>query len=121
LTLAPLPKQVFKNVTEAAPAFAKLEIAHVEIAEVRPVKPAACTSPWLEGTMTELVIFLPEFGSAEDMIGFRDLLETALGILVPWVQVGMMLTSQSTVGFLDLFVRGRALDPKCFIIIALRR
>ena len=99
-------------ITEAAPAFAKIEIAYIEIAEVRPVKSTARTCPRLKGTMTELVIFLPEFGIAEDMIGFRDLLETALGLLIPWVQVGVMLASQSTIGFLDLFVRGRTLDPK---------
>jgi hypothetical protein len=121
LTLASLSKQVLKDVTEAAPAFAKIEIAYIEIAEVRPVKSAARTCPRLEGTMTELVIFLPEFGIAEDMISFRDLLETALGLLIPWVQVGVMLASQSTIGFLDFFVRGRTLDPKCFIKIALCR
>jgi hypothetical protein len=121
LSLASLPKQVLKDVTEAAPTFAKIEIAYIEIAEVRPVKSAAPPCPWVEGTMTELVIFLPEFGITEDVIGFRDLLETALGLLIPWVQVGMMLASQSTIGFLDFFVRGCALDPKYFIKIALCR
>jgi hypothetical protein len=53
------------------------------------------------------------------MISFRDLLETALGLLIPWVQVGVMLASQSTIGFLDFFVRGCTLDPKYFIKIAL--
>jgi hypothetical protein len=116
-----LTKEVLEEVTEAAPTFAKVEIPHIEMAEVGPIIPAACTSPWLEGAMAKLVIFLPEFGRAEDMIGFRDLLETALGIFVPWVQVGMMLASQSTVGLFDLFVCGRALDPKYFIIIPLCR
>jgi hypothetical protein len=43
LTLASLSKQVLKDVTEATPAFAKLEIAHIEIREVRPVEPTART------------------------------------------------------------------------------
>jgi hypothetical protein len=116
-----LAKQVLKDVTEAAPAFAKLEIAYVEIREVCPVKSAPRTCPRLEGTMTKLVIFFPEFGITEDMISFRDLLEAALGLLIPWVQVGVMLASQSTIGFLDLFVRGRTFDPEYFIKIALCR
>jgi hypothetical protein len=118
LTLAPLPKQVLKDVAKTAPTLAKIEIAYIEIAEIRPVKSAACSGAGLKGAMTELIIFLPEFGITEDMIGFRDLLETALSLLIPWVQVGMMLASQSTIGFLDIFVLGRALDPKYFVIIA---
>jgi hypothetical protein len=116
-----MSKQVLKDVTEAAPTFAKLEIAHIEIRKVRPVEPATCTRPRLEGAMAKLIVFLPEFGIAEDLIGLRDLLKTALSFLIPWVQVGMMLTRLSAIGLFDFLFRGRALDPKYFIIIALCR
>jgi hypothetical protein len=118
LAFTPLAEEVLEEVSEAA-AFAEPEIAHIEIREVRPVKPAAATCSRLEGTMAELIVFLPEFGVAEDVIGLRDLLETALILFIPRVQVGMMFSCQSAVSLLDLLIRGRALDPQNFVIIAL--
>jgi hypothetical protein len=121
LTVASLPKQVLEDVSEAPPGSAKIEVTHVEMAKVRAVKAASSTCPGLEGAMAELIVLLPELGIAEDMIGFRDLFEAALSLLISWVQVGMVFASQSTIGFLDVLFRGRALDPKYLIVIALCR
>ena len=74
------------------PPFAKIEIAHIEIAEIRPVKSTAGIGPGFEGTMPQLIIFFAEFSVAEDVIGLRDLFKTALSLLIPGIQIGMMFT-----------------------------
>ena len=114
-----MSKQVLEEISEAPP-FTESEIAHIEIAKIRPVKPATSTCSGFEGTVTQLIILLPEFGVAEDMIGLRDLLETALSLLIPGIQIGMMFARQSTISFLNLLICGRALDPSDIIIITLR-
>jgi hypothetical protein len=120
LVLAPLPEEVLKQIAETASPFAKPEVADIEIAEVRAFEPTAGARPGLKGAMTELIILLPEFRVAEDVIGLRDLLEPAFSLLIPWIQIGMVLTRQSTIGLLELLVGGGALDPQDLIIITLR-
>jgi hypothetical protein len=120
LAFTPLAEEILEEISEASP-LAEPEIAHIEIREVRPVKPAAGTRSRLEGTMAELIVFLPEFGVAEDVISLRDLFETALSLLIPRIEIGMMFSRQSTISLLDLLIGGRALDPQDFVIIAFHR
>jgi hypothetical protein len=91
LAFTPLSEQILEEISEAPP-FAEPEIAHIEIREIRPVKPAAGTRSRVKGTMAQLIVLLPEFGVAEDVIGLRDLLETALSLLIPRIQIGMMFS-----------------------------
>jgi hypothetical protein len=106
LALAPLPEEIFEEIPKPASTFAEPEITHVEIGEIRAVESTAGPGSRFKSPMPQLIIFLPEFGVAENMIGLRDLLETPLSFLVPRIQIGMMFTRQSTISLLNLLVGG---------------
>jgi hypothetical protein len=106
LAVAPLSEEIFEEIPEPTSTLAEPEITHVEIGEIRTFESTTGTSSRFKGPMPQLIVFLPEFGVAENMIGLRDLLETPLSFLVPRIQIGMMFTRQSTISLLNLLVGG---------------
>ena len=57
-------------------------------------------------------------GVGEDGVGLAELLEAALGVLVPRVAVRMVLHRELAVGLLDLRVAGAARDAEDLVVVA---
>ena len=67
---------------------------------------------------TILVVLLPLFGIAQDLVSLVDLLELLLGGLLVLGQIGVMLAGKLAEGTLDLVSRGGFGDPQGLVIIA---
>jgi hypothetical protein len=104
LCLAALAEQILEEIAQSATALAKAKISRVNVAEIESVEAATGAATGLKRPMAELIIFLAELWVTQDVIGLGDLLESALGLLVAWVEVGMELPCQSSVGLFDLLV-----------------
>ena len=68
--------------------------------------------------MSEAVILRALFGIAQNVVGFRSFLEFLFRFGVARIAIRMILHRQLAIGFLDLFLAGRTLDPENFIIVA---
>jgi len=108
-TLSLASEHIVEEVAESTP-LSEAEIPQVKIVEIEPLKPTAGAPTGREGAMSKLIVFLAEFRGTEDVIGLRDLFETAFRLLVAGVEVGMIFAGQATIGFFDLLLRGAALD-----------
>ncbi len=64
----------------------------------------------LVGVETELVVNLALLLVAQHIVGFRDLLELLLGLLVVGIDVGMIFARGFAEGFANLLRRRRLLD-----------
>src|SRR5436190_2657055 len=64
-----------------------------------------------------LVIFFSFLRIAQYLIGFIDLLEPLVGLLVIWIQIGMILARQFAVCFFYIFFGGVLVYSKYFVII----
>jgi len=91
LRVAPLAEEVFEEVAEPSPPSAKSKISRVEVSKVEALESSAGSPSSLKGAMAELIVLLAEFRVTQDMIGLRDLLKSALGLLVARIEVGMKL------------------------------
>src|SRR5699024_4916822 len=94
------------------------QVSEIEAAVEAPAEPAA--SRGVVGVHTgkaELVVPGPFVAVAEDLIGLVDLLEAALRLLVPGVQVRVVLLGQAPVRLLDLRVRGALLNAQDIVVV----
>ncbi len=66
---------------------------------------------------SELIVELPFFGIAQDVIGLLDFLKLFLGLLFVLCQVGMMFSSQAAIGLLNLALRCVARDSQNLVVI----
>jgi len=71
--------------------------------------------------MAEPVIRVPFLLIGKNLVGFPDFLEFLFGFLIPLVFVGVVLNSEFSVGFFDLFRSRGAGDTQDLVIIFLGR
>ena len=69
--------------------------------------------------MSEAVVARAFVRVAEDLEGFGCLLEALDSLIVALIFVRVVLNSQLAIGGRDLLIRGSALDPEHFVVIAL--
>ena len=94
------------------------QVSEVEAAVEAPAEPAASRGVvGVHTGKTELVVPGPFVTVAEDLIGLVDLLEAALRLLVPGVQVRVVLLGQAPVRLLDLRVRGALLNAQDLVVV----
>jgi hypothetical protein len=109
LCLTALAEEVLEEITKPATTLTIMEISRVKIPEIEPVEASTGAAASFKRPMAELIVFLAEFWVAQDMIGFRDFLKAALGLLVARIKVGMEFPRQASIGLFDLFVGRRPL------------
>ena len=68
--------------------------------------------------MTVLVVSGAFVGVGEDFVGFFGLLELSFGRLVVRIAVRVIFHGQTTVGFLQLIIRGTFVNTQDFVVIA---
>src|SRR5262249_23756758 len=81
---------------------------------------AVSAAALLEGGMTEAIIGGALVAVLEDVIGFVELLEAVLALLVTRIAVRMVLHGQLAEGRLDLHLAGGARHAQDFVVIAFR-
>jgi hypothetical protein len=68
--------------------------------------------------LTEFVIEFAFFFVAQDVVGDRDILEFALGVLIAGVDIGMIFTREFSKRAFDLILTRRFRYAKGFVVIA---
>src|SRR5262249_40835732 len=82
------------------------------------VESRRCTAPWhLFRVITEAIVHLALFRVREHLESFRDLLEPFFGRFVPWIHIGVVLSSQTAIGLLDVISFSAARNAKHFVVI----
>src|SRR5262249_55957909 len=69
------------------------------------------------GVVAELVVYLPLFGIAQNVIGLGDFFELLLRLLVARIDVRMILARKLAEGLANVFRRGGLLHPEGAVII----
>jgi hypothetical protein len=68
--------------------------------------------------MTKLIVGLTFFGVRKDLVRFRCVLETNIGIRGIWVSIGMIFHRETTIRFLDIAIARASVYPEHFVVIA---
>ena len=103
----------------AEDALGEADVEH--IAEIEALEDVFLAEFLPEDLGAELVVLLLLFGIAQDRVGFADLLEFLLRLLLVTLGfVRMVLQGQLAVGLLDFFGRGLAAHSQYLIVIHLR-
>ena len=77
----------------------------------------AVAGVWIVPVGSELVVFFPLLGIAQNFVGLIDLLELGFGCFFVLGGVGMVETSQFAEGLLDLVRAGIACDAKGGVVV----
>jgi hypothetical protein len=83
----------------------------------RKIETACKRSTLTKGCMTELIILSTPLRIAQDLVGFRNLLELVFRLLVTWVAIRMVFERKLAVGFLDFVFDGIARNAQDLVVI----
>jgi hypothetical protein len=117
LTAHAAAEEHVENIAKALKVAKPAETA--EVSKIPETSEATCAVWTFKGSVSELIILLPQLLIAENPVGFADFLEFLLGIGVLFVYIRVVLAREAAVCFFDLRLRGIPINPQDLVVISL--